>query len=148
MSTFTKTLLKSSIYSTEDISSQYDVALSVFTEISRIMEGVEFNGFYINALIAISDSIRHLRSKDDVGFYSAAGKARVLLGLAFVSAYIPDYPVDPTSEPRLHVNLLNKKKQEHTDNIEIRSNIETVYTGNNTNETINLLSSSCQITIG
>lgn len=129
--------MRSSIYSTENISSQYDDALSLFSEISKIMEGVDFNGFYINALISVSDSIRHLRSKDDVGFYSAAGKARVLLGLAFVSAYIPDYPVDPTSEPRLHVNLLNTKKQEHIDNIEIRSDIETMYTGNNTNKTIN-----------
>ncbi|KAI9260402.1 hypothetical protein EDC94DRAFT_542138 [Helicostylum pulchrum] len=133
---FTKTLLKASIYSTENFSSQYDDALAVLTEVLRVMEGADFNGFFINAIKSISECIHRLRIKDDVGFYSSAGKARVLLGLAFVSAYIPDYPVDPTSEPRLHVNLLNKKKEDHIDNIEVRSKIETMYTGNDTNNIV------------
>jgi midasin (ATPase involved in ribosome maturation) len=136
ISSFTNTLLKSSIYSTESISVQYDDALSVFGEVLKIIEGIEFNSYYVSAMKAISDSVRHLRSKDHASFFTSAGKARVLLGLAFVSAYIPDYPVDPTSEPRLHVNLLSKKKQEHTNNIEVRVNIERAYTGNDTNAQI------------
>lgn len=136
ISSFTKTLLHSSIYSTENISSQYDDALNVFTEVLKLMGEIDFNQFYVNALNAIADSIRHLRSKNHDELYSSAGKARVFLGLAFVSAYIPDYPVDPTSEPRLHVNLLTKKKQEHTENVEVRGDIENIYTGNATNKAI------------
>jgi midasin len=136
ISSFTKTLLKSSIYSTENVSVQYDGALSVCSEVLKVIEGTEFNSYYVVAMKAISDSIRHLRSKDHASFFTSAGKARVLLGLAFVSAYIPDYPVDPTSEPRLHVNLLVKKKQEHINNIDVRSNIEKTYTGNDTNAQI------------
>lgn len=136
ISNFTTTLLESSIYSTKDIGPQYDEALAVFTEVLKIMESIDFNSFYVNALKSINDSIRHLRSKDDASFFSSAGKARVLLGLAFVSAYIPDYPVDPTSEPRLHVNLLMRKKEELANNIEVRINIENIYTGNGTNAVI------------
>ncbi|KAG1087252.1 hypothetical protein G6F42_020675 [Rhizopus arrhizus] len=135
---FSSTLLKSSIYSTANISAEFDAALDVLNHVIKMMQDIDFNAYYSAAVTAILDSVRHLRSKDHASFFTAAGKARVLLGLAFVSCYIPDYPVDPTSEPRLHVNLLTAKKKEHVDNIEVRTSIEKVYTGNTTNQDIKL----------
>ena len=136
ISSFSSTLLKTSIYSTESISSQFDIALDILKNVIKIMKDADFNAYYSTAITAVFDSVHHLRSKDHASFFSAAGKARVLLGLAFVSAYIPDYPVDPTSEPRLHVNLLTNKKKEYLDNIDVRTSIEKVYTGNSTNKEI------------
>ncbi|KAL7319508.1 AAA ATPase midasin [Mucor circinelloides] len=135
---FSSTLLKSSIYSTANISAEFDAALDVLNHVIKMMQDIDFNAYYSAAVTAILDSVRHLRSKDHASFFTAAGKARVLLGLAFVSCYIPDYPVDPTSEPRLHVNLLTAKKKEHVDNIEVRTSIEKMYTGNTTNQDIKL----------
>ncbi|KAI8086936.1 P-loop containing nucleoside triphosphate hydrolase protein [Gilbertella persicaria] len=136
VSDFVSTLLRVTIYSNNDASIQCEEALSAFAQILKLVQSNNLNKYFAAGITSISDSIQCLRSKSFEGFYSAAGKARVLLGLAFVSAYIPDYPVDPTSEPRLQVDLLMKKKQEHADNIDVRSNIEKIYTGSNTNQKI------------
>ncbi|KAI8642397.1 hypothetical protein BD408DRAFT_180035 [Parasitella parasitica] len=136
IASFSNALLRTTIYSSENSSLQFDAAMDVLESVIKMMEKVDFNAYYSTAVSAILGSVRHFRSRDDACFYSAAGKARVLLGLAFVSAYIPDYPVDPTSEPRLHVNLLTTKKKEYLDNIQVRTSIEKMYTGNTTNQEI------------
>ncbi|KAI9487690.1 MAG: hypothetical protein EXX96DRAFT_514297 [Benjaminiella poitrasii] len=136
ISAFTRTALKSSIYSAKDASPQYNDAIETLLKAVDLAKTAEINSFLITALDAIKNSIHCLQHKNDDGFYASIGKARVLLGLAFVTAYIPDYPVDPTSEPRLRVNLLQKKKQEHLDNVEVRTNIEKIYTGSSTNKQI------------
>ncbi|KAI8373712.1 hypothetical protein BD560DRAFT_327897 [Blakeslea trispora] len=133
---FVGTLLRATIYSTNNASVGYDTAIATITQVFNLASENNLNKYFVAALSALKDAIYHLRDKDVSRLYSAVGKARILLGLAFVSAYIPDYPVDPTSEPRLQVDLLMKEKQEHTDNIDVRSNIETIYTGSNTNQTV------------
>ncbi|KAI9031012.1 hypothetical protein CLU79DRAFT_694874, partial [Phycomyces nitens] len=133
---FVNDLLNSTIYTVENVREHYDVILSVIAQISIVLEDANMNAFYTSAVEALSETIRHFRSKDLVAYFKSAGKTRVLLGLAFVSAYVPDYPVDPTSEPRLRVDLLTKKKQECLDIINVRSAIETLYTGNKTNPVV------------
>ncbi|CEP09720.1 hypothetical protein [Parasitella parasitica] len=137
MGSFSSTLLRASIYSDKNtITPEFVAATDILENVIKMMENIDFNAYYSAAVSSILDAVRHLKSNDDACFYSAAGKARVLLGLAFVSAYVPDYPVDPTSEPRLHVNLLTAKKKDYLDNIDVRSSIESMYTGNTTNEEI------------
>jgi midasin (ATPase involved in ribosome maturation) len=138
ISSFTRALLNSTLYSSSEI--PFDEAINVLTGLSEAVKKIEFNPFYIAALESLLESIRFLRSKDDGSFYTAIGKSRVYLGLSFVSAYIPDYPVDPTSEPRLRVDLLNNHKQVLVDNIEVRKSIEKVYTGNSTNAIVEQIS--------
>ncbi|KAI8339482.1 hypothetical protein BC941DRAFT_349381, partial [Chlamydoabsidia padenii] len=98
----------------------------------------KFNGYYILVMSSLSDAIQHYADKKESLFFTAVGKARTLLGLSFVACYVPDYPADPTAEPRLHVDLLTRKKQQHTDIIDARHTIETIITGNDTNISIEL----------
>ncbi|CEI96453.1 Putative Midasin [Rhizopus microsporus] len=133
---FSQRLLQSSLYFGNDVTSYYADVAAILGEASQIAQQYEFNTHYIGAIHALRATVESLANEDKRTFFSACGKARVLLGLAFLSAYIPDYPVDPTSEPRLRVDLLLQKKQKQLNNINVRENIEKIYTGNDTNSVI------------
>ncbi|KAI8972107.1 hypothetical protein BDB01DRAFT_854805 [Pilobolus umbonatus] len=136
LSLLTNALLKSTIYSGKDMSTDFETAQTGLTNILSVIKDSQINRFYSAAIESVKRSIEHFKRKETDPFFSSIGKTRVLLGLAFVSGYIPDYPLDPTSEPRVHVNLLTQKKQDLSDNIEVRTDIEKIYTGNCTNDTI------------
>ncbi|KAI7867198.1 hypothetical protein BDF14DRAFT_761657 [Spinellus fusiger] len=133
---FTDALLQSTVYSMDSVDIHYSTALLTIEYIATTLEGASMNTLYISAISAITYAIQHYKANNLTEYYKSTGKARVLLGLAFVSAYVPDYPVDPTSEPRLRVDLLMKKKQECADFIDTRISIETLYTGNQTNDAV------------
>ncbi|KAG1056125.1 hypothetical protein G6F43_001962 [Rhizopus delemar] len=133
---FVNKLLRSTLYSNNDVTACSDQAIAILTEGLQIAQQHGLSTYYVAAIDSIKVTIECLKSKDQRKFLSACGKTRVLLGLAFVSAYIPDYPVDPTSEPRLRVDLLLQQKQKHMNNIDVRENIEKVYTGNDSNTII------------
>ncbi|KAG0168625.1 AAA ATPase midasin [Apophysomyces sp. BC1034] len=133
---FVRTLLQSNVYDLTDERLYYDDAMAAVAQLVATLRSANFNAYYASAISAIGDCIGYHRTRDYASFRSTAGRSRVLLGLAFVSAYIPDYPVDPTSEPRLHVDLLMKKREKCMDNIQVRTTIEDVLTGNDTNTAI------------
>ncbi|PHZ13684.1 midasin [Rhizopus microsporus ATCC 52813] len=133
---FSQRLLQSNLYFGNDVTSYYADVAALLDEASQVAQQYEFNSHYIGAINALRATVESLGNEDKRTFFSACGKARVLLGLAFLSAYIPDYPVDPTSEPRLRVDLLLQKKQKQLNNINVRENIEKIYTGNDTNSVI------------
>ncbi|OBZ86320.1 Midasin [Choanephora cucurbitarum] len=133
---FVSALLRTTIYSTDDTSVSYSTAVDAISQVFELARENNLNKYFVAAISALKDAICYLKDKNVPCLYSAVGKTRILLGLAFVSAYIPDYPVDPTSEPRLQVDLLMKEKQEHLDHIDVRTNIERIYTGSDTNQKI------------
>ncbi|KAF7722956.1 AAA ATPase midasin [Apophysomyces ossiformis] len=133
---FTRSFLHFSIYDNANKFDYYDDALEALSQLSTNLREANFNAYYTSAISSIADCIRFHRSKNDTSFHSTAGKARVLLSLAFIAAYIPDYPVDPTTEPRLHVDLLMKKRQKCLNEIDVRTNIEKTLVGNDTNQDI------------
>ncbi|CAO3702357.1 unnamed protein product [Rhizopus stolonifer] len=140
-SEFVKLLLKSTLYTQYDL--YFDQVVETLASASQLAKQSGLSKYYVTALESIQQSVEHLKTTERK-LYSACGKARVLLGLAFVSAYVPDYPVDPTSEPRLRVDLLLEQKQAHLNTIHVREKIEKIYTGNSTNATLNEERSSLQ----
>ncbi|KAI9498449.1 hypothetical protein BDB00DRAFT_755080 [Zychaea mexicana] len=114
----------------------YDDALATFNAIISTLQSGSLNKYYVDMILSLTDAVRHYRSKDVGSFFASIGKARTLLGLAFVTAYVPDYPVDPTAEPRLRVDLLRHRKDASLNNIDVRTHIEKIATGNDVNVTI------------
>ncbi|KAI8077784.1 uncharacterized protein BX664DRAFT_270456, partial [Halteromyces radiatus] len=153
MSTYLETILsyannlsERDIYTKSSISnSDYDLVFKSLEHMIQQLKEYNFNSIYISGIKSLLDTIRHHQMNTDAMFFHSAGKTRTLLGLSFIACYIPDYPADPTSEPRLHVNLLTRKKQQHTNVIDTRRNIETILTGNDTNSTIQVEQSKLQI---
>ncbi|KAI8371328.1 uncharacterized protein BYT42DRAFT_501247 [Radiomyces spectabilis] len=129
-------LYESNMYTVARLGALYGQALVVLDQMITVLQQVKFSALFVDAISNILQAIQHYRNGDDAMFYTTAGKSRVLLGLTFLTSYIPDYPVDPTSEPRLRVNLLLKKQQEYSDSIDVRTKIEDIATGNHTNAAI------------
>lgn len=132
---FAHALAQRNMYSKDD-QGVYDDVMTTMKDISQSGESAGFNQYYVRAISSLEDAIEQYRRKDVDTFFMAAGKSRALLGLAFIAAYIPDYPVDPTAEPRLRVNLLAQKQQLLEVSIEARQKIEDITTGNDTNAII------------
>lgn len=134
---FAHSLAQKNMYSEDDKGIYvYDDLLVTMKDISQSLESAGFNQYYLRAISSLKDAIEQYRRKDVDTFFMAAGKSRALLGLAFIAAYIPDYPVDPTAEPRLRVNLLTQKQQLLEISIKTRQKVEDISTGNDTNAII------------
>ncbi|KAI9314233.1 hypothetical protein BX666DRAFT_1863084, partial [Dichotomocladium elegans] len=133
---FAYTLSQKDMYSVDEVKGDYDDIIYTIKDINAIIQSGSLNAFYISAISALDQAIQHHRSKDKESFYIAIGNSRALLGLAFIAAYIPDYPVDPTAEARLRVNLLNHKHEFYTQSVSVRKNIERLATGNDTNSMV------------
>ncbi|CAO3637326.1 unnamed protein product [Cunninghamella blakesleeana] len=115
---------------------EYNNLINYLEKITTLLKDYKFNDQFVLAITSLSEAIQLYQNENGSSFYLAAGKTRTLLGLSFVECYIPDYPVDPTSEPRLQVDLLTRKQQHHINEIEVRENIEDILTGNKTNTNV------------
>ncbi|ORY99187.1 hypothetical protein BCR43DRAFT_435817, partial [Syncephalastrum racemosum] len=113
----------------------YDEAQSLLQAMTADMKQQSFNPYYVSALSHLATAASYLQN-DHPDYLAAVGRARAFLGLAFISAYIPDYPADPTAEPRLRVDLLVHQKDACLSILDVRTETERVITGNETNATI------------
>lgn len=113
----------------------YDEAQNLLEAMVTDMKQHNFNPYYVSALSHLATAVSHLQN-DHPDYLTAVGRARAFLGLAFISAYIPDYPADPTAEPRLRVDLLVHQKDACLAILGVRTETERVITGNDTNATI------------
>lgn len=113
---------------------QYDfeTARAALETLARELRELPIQQQLITAVQLIMQSL----AADGSYFLHTIGKARAYLGLAFVSGYIPDYPLDPIAKPRLKKRLLEEKKASLTNEISVRQSIEDIYTGENTNSLI------------
>ncbi|KAI8145636.1 hypothetical protein BJV82DRAFT_511269 [Fennellomyces sp. T-0311] len=135
LNSFIDQLAHADLY-TKSSSINYDEAFETFSSIISALRSGALNKYYIVAFMSLIDAIRHYRSKDVTSFFGSIGRARACMGLAFVTAYVPDYPVDPTAEPRLRVDLLHHRKEQGENNVDVRQHIEKIITGNSTNAAI------------
>jgi midasin len=78
-------------------------------------------------LIRILEEYNPLQSSGDV--YQKIGKIWVFLSLGFISLYIPNYPLDPTTEARLRCHFLQLKQSSLETEIDVRTKIEQGFTG-------------------
>ncbi|CAG8438258.1 2742_t:CDS:10 [Acaulospora morrowiae] len=69
-------------------------------------------------------------------YFLITGKSWVLMSLGFISLYIPDYPLDPTTEARTKCKQLQIKQSSLETEIKTRSDIEKCITGNSENSLI------------
>lgn len=130
---FVSDLFQQDMYTIERMYSELDNIRSLLANMEHILTERGFNSYYVSAISSLNDALLHYRSKNYTSFLVSIGKSRVYLGLCFVSAYVPDYPVDPTAEPRLRVNLLLHKKGSLEEGIKTRQEIEKLVTGGDTN---------------
>lgn len=133
---FAQALSESNMYSSNLPQSQYDHVLQAISSIKNVLQAGQLNQFYDQAMSSIRESVNHHSSRNYNAMYSSLGLARVLLALCFISAYIPGYPVDPTAEPRLRVDLLQRRRDILINDVAVRTRIEELITGDNSNTAI------------
>ncbi|KAI8073967.1 hypothetical protein BC940DRAFT_267177 [Gongronella butleri] len=141
---FAQTLDSYTVYVTQADFGKTDALL---TAIGAQLEAHAFHRTFIDAMAHVALALRlYASGAQPVQLLAALGKARVALGMCFLACYVPAYPADPTSEPRLHVDLLQRKKTHLATNVETRAAIERLMTGNDTNATIHHYSTLLQST--
>ncbi|CAG8469891.1 6305_t:CDS:10 [Ambispora leptoticha] len=84
----------------------------------------------------ISPQIDEVTVNTDNNLNILMGKSWTLLSLGFIALYIPNYPVDPTSESRLTHEFLDNKRLNLETEIQVRENIQQYLTGESTNSIV------------